>query len=56
MNTIFYIVTMAIAVIIATLITIILLRRSVKFFKGTVFPEEVRFLGGYSPVLSQIRS
>ena len=47
---------MAIAVITATLITVILLRRSVKFFKGKIFPEEVRFLGGYSPVLSLIRS
>ncbi|MEA1978351.1 MAG: hypothetical protein U9N80_10680 [Chloroflexota bacterium] len=56
MSTIFYIVTMATAVITAALITVILLRRSAKYFADKKFAEEVNFLGGYSPVLSLIRS
>jgi hypothetical protein len=47
---------MATAVITAALITVILLRRSAKYFADKKFSEEVDFLGGYSPVLSLLRS
>lgn len=56
MNSMVYTITVAIAVLIAAFGTILLLRKSTRFFSENRFPEEVHFLGGYSPVLSLIRS
>jgi hypothetical protein len=45
-----------IAVISASFITVILLRKSRRYFSTRKFPDEVHFLGGYSPALSLIKS